>query len=102
MVDQVKESPAHSIQFDESLNDELQNKQLDIHVRFWSEESLKVESRYYSSLFIGHGRATDLIDHYAEATKDLHPARTWQVGMDGPNVNLSFLKKLQEQHTEYD
>lgn len=92
LVNQVKESPAHFIQFDESLNDELQNKQLDIHIRFWSEESLKVESRYYSSLFIGHGRATELIDHYAEATKGLDPARTWQVGMDGPNVNLSFLR----------
>lgn len=51
LTDQVKASPAHCILFDESLNDELQKKQLDVHVRYLSEKSCKIESRYYSSLF---------------------------------------------------
>jgi hypothetical protein len=84
LLEDVKASPAHCILFDESLNDELQTKQLDIHVRFWSDNSLKVETRYYNSLFIGHSRAVDILDHYTEATKDLDSALTWQVGMDGP------------------
>ena len=102
LVDQVKASPAHCILFDESLNEQLQNKQFDVHVRYWSEDSCQVESRYFSSLFIGHGRATDILDHYADATKDLDAARTWQVGMDGPNVNILFHKKLVDQRNELD
>ncbi|KXJ27612.1 hypothetical protein AC249_AIPGENE7592 [Exaiptasia diaphana] len=102
LSEDVKASPGHCILFDESLNDELQTKQLDIHVRFWSDRSLKVETRYYDSLFIGHGRAVDLLDHYTEVTKDLDSALTWQVGMDGPNVNISFHKKLMDQRREND
>lgn len=102
LTDQVKASPAHCILFDESLNDELQKKQLDVHIRYWSDECCKVESRYYSSLFIGHGTANDILLHYAEATKALDATKTWQVGMDGPNVNVSFHNKLVEQRKEMD
>jgi len=102
LTDQVKAAPAHCILFDESLNDELQKKQLDVHIRYWSEESCKIESRYYTSLFIGHGKANDILQHYDEATKDLDAKKTWQVGMDGPNVNISFHNKLFEQRKEMD
>ena len=74
LLEKVKASVAHCILFDESLNNELQNKQLDVHVRFWSENTLRVESRYFNSLFIGHGRANDILDHYSEATRDLDAA----------------------------
>ena len=97
LLEKVKASPAHCILFDESLNNELQNKQLDVHVQFWSENMLRVESRYFNALFIGHGRANDILDHYSEATKNLDAARTWQVGMDAPNVNVSFHNKLVDQ-----
>lgn len=96
----VKGSPGHCIQFDESLNDEIQQKQMVIHVRLWSQESLTVESRYYTSVFIGHGRASDLMEHFDTATSGVDPSRTWQVGMDGPNVNPSFFNKLNEERKE--
>ncbi|CAH3153287.1 unnamed protein product [Porites lobata] len=32
----------------------------------------------------GHGRTHDIVNHYEEATKDLNPAKTWNIGMDGP------------------
>lgn len=76
LTDEVKASPAHCILFDESLNDELQKKQLDVQIRYWSDESCKVESRYYNSLFIGHSRANDILLHYTEATKDLEATKT--------------------------
>lgn len=37
--------------FDESLNKKMQQKQMDVHVRFWNEN--KVETRYFTSVFIG-------------------------------------------------
>lgn len=71
LANDVKKSPAHSIMFDETLNAQLQSKQLDVHIRYWSEDLSRVESRYYNSIFIGHSTANDLVEHYAEVTKDL-------------------------------
>jgi len=41
------------VMFDESLNNKLQEKQMDIVLRFWDEELHKVETRYYTSQFLG-------------------------------------------------
>lgn len=102
LVEGIKSSPAHCILFDESLNEQLQNKQLDVHARFWSDNLCQVESRYYNSLFIGHGRADDILGHYSEAVKDLDSSKTWQIGMDGPNVNVSFHNKVVQQRKQSD
>ena len=40
----VEQSPAHALLFDESLTEEVQSKQLDVHVQFWSSENCRVES----------------------------------------------------------
>ena len=63
--------------FDESLNRELQNN--DILVRQW--EGNKVQSRYFKSAFLGHGRAWN---------------RLIQLAMDGPNVNWALFDKLEK------
>lgn len=39
--------------FDESLNDYLQQKQMDIHIRYWN-ASHKVATRYFTSVLMGH------------------------------------------------
>ena len=59
-------------------------------MRYWSSENCRVESRYFTSLFIGHGRRHDIVNHYEEATKDLDQRKTWNIGMDGPNVTFAF------------
>jgi hypothetical protein len=46
--------------FDESLNRELQKKQMDYCLRFWYGPI--VQSCYLSSNFMGHGTAVNLID----------------------------------------
>ena len=92
--------PAHALLFDESLNDELQSKQLDVHVHYWSSENCRVESLYFKSLLISHGRTHDIVNHYEEATKDLDPAKTWNIGMDGPNVTLAFERELGKSREE--
>ena len=70
----MEQSPTHALLFDESLTEEVQSKQLDVHVRFWSSENCRVESSYLTSLFIGHGRTHDLLNHYEETTNNLDPA----------------------------
>ena len=69
-------------------------------MRYWSDETCRVESRYLTSLFIGHGRKEDLMNYYEEATKDLDPAKSWHIGMDGPNVNLAFEKEMKRTRDE--
>lgn len=73
----VKQSPAHALLFDESLNEQMQSKQLDVHVRYWSYENGRVESRYLRSLFISHGRTDDILKHFEEATKDMEYRYGW-------------------------
>lgn len=41
------------VMFDESLNKKLQEKQMDLVLRFWSDELHRVETRYFTSQFLG-------------------------------------------------
>lgn len=51
--------------FDKSLNQALKKKQLDIHVRYWKNDS--VLSRYFVSQFLGHfHRYTEHLDRSAK------------------------------------
>ena len=102
LIYDVNKSPAHTVLFDEALNEQLQKKQFDVYVRYWSNESCQVKSAYLTSVFIGHGKTADLLNHYNEATKDLDPTKTWHIGMDGPNVNLAFERELRESREELD
>lgn len=83
----------YSVLFDESLNKKMQQKQMDLHLRFWDEESHLVQSRYFTSEFIGHATSDIMMEHFKSIfldnrflVKDLV-----QIGMDGPNVNWEIL-----------
>lgn len=80
--------------YDESLNKEMQEKQMDIHVRFWDNGFVK--SQYFTSEFVGHSKATDLAADLKNAIDILGTAKLLQVSMDGPNVNLKTLQILQK------
>jgi hypothetical protein len=77
--------------FDESMNKMTQNKQIDFHVRFW--HSGEVHSRYYTSEFMGHATAEDMVVVFDKSTsanlnlnQHLNRKRMLQLSMDGPNV----------------
>ena len=74
--------------FDESMNKMTQKKQIDFHVRFW--HSGEVHSRYYTSEFMGHATAEDMVVVFDKSTSDLNRKRMLQLSMDGPNVNWKF------------
>ena len=59
LVDRINKAGPFVIMFDESLNKSNKKNQLDVHVRFW--EGVRVQSRYFGSQFLGHGRADDLL-----------------------------------------
>ncbi|XP_063218747.1 uncharacterized protein LOC134529009 [Bacillus rossius redtenbacheri] len=81
--------------FDETLNKSTQQKQMDIHIRFWHTDN-SVRTRYVTSAFIGHATADDLLKAFYKCTEKLDLSKLIQVSMDGPSVNWKFFKLLQE------
>ena len=63
----------------------------------WSPRYDQVASAYASSLFVGHCNADDLVEHYNHFVDKLKLKFDYllHLGMDGPNVNLSFENKLE-------
>lgn len=51
-------------------------------------------TRYFDSSFLGHTRASDLLEKRDKIVKPVGYQKLIQVAMDGPNVNLKLLKDL--------
>ncbi|KAL1476946.1 hypothetical protein MTO96_036125 [Rhipicephalus appendiculatus] len=85
---EVGQSDGYTILFDESLNDYLQKKQMDIHLR--------LTTRYYTSVFMGHSTAEDHQEKLLGALTDLPLEKAVQLSMDGPNVNLKCFRGMQD------
>ena len=47
----ILKAPYFTIMFNESLNSVLQSEQMDIQIRYWSDEDCKVQTKYYDSNF---------------------------------------------------
>jgi hypothetical protein len=86
----------YAICFDEALNRISQRCQMDLVVRYWSKTSNQVCTRYLNSIFFGHSTANDLVKNFYEGIGQLDKTKLLQISMDGPNVNLKFLRSIQE------
>ncbi|KAJ8671995.1 hypothetical protein QAD02_003254 [Eretmocerus hayati] len=86
-----------NVSFDESLNKIAQKGQMDIMFRFLLGD--EVVTRYFSSTFLGHAKASDLLyafkTEFAKHGIDIVNLMT-QLSMDGPNVNKKFRRELCE------
>ena len=78
--------------FDESLSKPLQEKQLDILVRFWNSDTIL--SRYFDSYFLGHARSEDLYEPIRSRCDKIGVQRILQLSMDGPNVNWKLFRNV--------
>lgn len=81
----VKLQTEYVLLFDESLNKELKKKQLDIHIRYWSENEVVTE--YLTSEFLGHAYASTICEALEPVLTELGYRQLLQLSMDGPNVN---------------
>jgi len=86
-----------TIYFDETTTRQVK-KQMDIHIAYWSASFKKVIVLYIDSTFLGHADAdtikTEIVTFLENHNLDGH--NLLQCSMDGPAVNLSFIKKLNE------
>lgn len=90
LLNKINQCNNYVILFDESLNKVAQRGQMDLHIRFRYEN--KIVTRYLTSVFLSRTRAEDLLSAFERGTKDLDPCKFLQISMDGPNVNLKFLR----------
>lgn len=95
LVKDINNSDAFVAYFDESLNKCSQLQQMDVAIRFWSASSDEVSTRYLTSEFLGHTTADDLRKAFLSSLKPLNVHKLLQVSMDGPNVNLKFIRELE-------
>lgn len=94
LVDLIKTCDYFVIAFDESLNKSIQEKQMDIHVRYWDTSSNFVCTRYFKSAFLGHATANDMMVKFLDCLKLIDLKKMVQLSMDGPNVNWKFYDDL--------
>lgn len=76
LIDNINKAGPFVLMFDESLNQSTKKKQLDVHIRFWQNDS--VQSRYLGSRFLGHGKAEDLL-HNIKVSYQLNFIIMWNI-----------------------
>lgn len=59
LINSINDSGPYVLMFDESLNQSVKKKQMDIQVRFWKDD--RVTSSYFGSQFLGHARAASAL-----------------------------------------
>ena len=97
LVEDLKKAACFVVLFDDSLNTELHQEQIDFTVRYFKKD--QVMTRYLSWAFLGHTTAKDLKLKFEEATKNLDTNRMVQALMDGPNTNWKMLSKITEERS---
>jgi len=86
--------------FDEALNKVVHRGQMNIVVWFWDNDLKLVSSRYLTSVFLGHSRATNLLT-FNEGLVSLPAANLLQVSMDGLTANWKFLETLKDSRHQH-
>lgn len=83
------------VHFDETTTKQIK-KQLDIYISYWSKSSEQVVTYYCESFFLGHAGASKILEVVLKflSENNLNIDKLIQCSMDGPNVNLRFIKDL--------
>ena len=94
LLEDLKNMP-FTFRFDETTTSQIM-KQYNGYVTYYSKQERKVVTRYTGSLFVGHCKDVDLLDHFFKFMENLkvNTDFLFSIGMDGPNVNKSFERKL--------
>ena len=93
LKDEITKSDCYIVSSGERLNDMTQTCQMDLHFRHWDVND-KVKVKYWTSAFLGHSAAFDLLTHFNENLSGFDSSRMFQVFMDGSSTNWKFLDDL--------
>lgn len=96
LVKDIKTSGwGYTLAYDETSN--IQGKkQLDVHVRYWSESSQMVRVSFLKAIMFGHAKADQVSKELLDTllTAGLPLSSLIALSSDGPNVNKSISKKM--------
>ena len=67
----VSSSPLYVVSFRESMNSLLQNKQIDVAIRFWNNSKRQAETRYLTSEYLRRPNVENLVNSLISALKHL-------------------------------
>ena len=90
----VQLSQFYSLSFDERLNNNLQEEQMDISIRFWDDIAGEAVTRHFGSRFFKRPNADNILEELLKATTNLPTKSLSMLSMDGPNTNWSVHEKL--------
>ena len=93
---EIINAPVFSILFDESMNQILQNEQLDIHIRFWDNSKCMAVTRYFDSRFLRRPNAENIVTELQKSIQKLIAENTTQLSMDRPATNWSVFEKMSD------
>ena len=72
---------------------------MDVLICYFDADDNKIKTHYLDSNFLGPLTHSDLLREYNKSLKDLCENKLVQIPIDGPNVNLKFLEKINEERT---
>ena len=97
MLSKLSDCPYISLSFDKSWNSWVQKSQTDIIIWFWGKAWRQtVATRYIGSEFMGRSIVEDVLQTFLAGISDLHRSKILKVVLNGPKVDLIFLKFLAE------
>nr|XP_042910078.1 uncharacterized protein LOC122271791 [Parasteatoda tepidariorum] len=95
LINELKNVDCYTVLFDETLNQSLQSKQMDMMVRYMGIDN-KVCTRCLTSQFMGHGTAENILSSFYKCMNDgLRLSKILQLSMDEPYINWKFYEMLQ-------
>ena len=94
LVKDVQLSQFYSLSFDERLNNNLQEEQVDISIRFWDDIAGEAVTRHFGSRFFKRPNSDNILEELLKATTNLSTKSLSMLSMDGPNTNWSVHEKL--------
>ncbi|CAM4967600.1 unnamed protein product [Rotaria socialis] len=91
LVKKIKSREKFVLCIDEQTNNQSK-KQLDLLVKFWSNDDGLVVTRYYKSILLGHAQASVLQSAICDAFKadGINLKRLLMLGRDNPSVNITL------------
>ncbi len=91
MIEDIKKADKFVLIFDEQTNNQTK-KQLDMLLRYWSNDKQCVVNRFYKSVRLGHAYAKTVGDIIIElfATDGLDLSKLVMLERDNPNINIEL------------
>ena len=95
--DITKSQTPYSIHFDETTNNQG-HKQLDIKIRYWSNNQNKIVIHHLRTYFMGHATGQQLADKLVSSLQenDISSKQLQALESDGPSVNKTVWNKVSE------